>query len=497
MPPGPSPILRFLKLIDPTRPADGRMWTLWTTWKDIYGPIFSIPFGVHNTIVVADAKVAKDLMQNKHKRHIYSSRADFPMTKYLQPQSLLVMPTRPEMTAQRSLLALGLRRNTRVLQNLESIQLLHDFLDSKENHQQVFRRCTGSFMLSLTYGKRATTDREPEISHALAVIDYYMGISNWLVNLYPFLDILPKKLAPWHKAARGVYDLEWSGHQRNRATAMASKSWNWAKELNELVRRPEFSGTLSQDDAAYLTGTMFEAGIDTSSIVMEVFMLAAVLHPHFVEKAHKEIDEHIPHDRLPVNDDIDNLPYVKAFVNEVFRWRTITAGGIPHATTEDDIYIRNGRHYHIPKDTIVIPSFWSIHMDADDYGPNPESFDPERWMKASSSHMRHYAFGTGERACPGAPLAKDFINLLMMRMLWAFEFHADPLPDPDAFDANFNSRPLKFDAVVRPRGGWVGVIWRVWEGVDKDIDRCLEEVFKKSKRGGGAMEAEKPIEIME
>jgi hypothetical protein len=109
MPPSPSSNLRFLKLIDPTRPADGRIWTFWTSWKHVYDPIFSIPFGVHNTIVVANAKVAKDLMPNKHKRHIYSSRADFPMTMYLQPHSLLVMPTRPKMSAQRSLLALGLR----------------------------------------------------------------------------------------------------------------------------------------------------------------------------------------------------------------------------------------------------------------------------------------------------------------------------------------------------------------------------------------------------
>jgi cytochrome P450 len=81
--------------------------------------------------------------------------------------------------------------------------------------------------------------------------------------------------------------------------------------------------------------------------------------------------------------------------------------------------------------------------------------------------MRHYAFGIGERACPGAPLAKDFINLLMMRMLSAFDFRVDPLPDPDAFGAKFNSRPLKFDAVVTPRARREEVIRRELKGVDK------------------------------
>jgi hypothetical protein len=64
-------------------------------------------------------------------------------------------------------------------------------------------------------------------------------------------------------------------------------------------------------------------------------------------------------------------------------------------------------------------------------------------------------------------------------------------------DANFNSRPLKFDAVVTPRAAREKVIRREFKGVDKDIDKCLEEVFKRSKRGGSALGTEKPIQILE
>jgi cytochrome P450 len=99
-------------------------------------------------------------------------------------------------------------------------------------------------------------------------------------------------------------------------------------------------------------------------------MVASVLHPHFVKRAQEEMDQHVSHDRLPVNNDIDSLPYAKAFVDEVCRWRTITTGGIPHATTKDDIYVHDGHRYHIPKEKIVIPSFWSIHVDPVDYGQN-------------------------------------------------------------------------------------------------------------------------------
>lgn len=45
-----------------------------------------------------------------------------------------------------------------------------------------------------------------------------------------------------------------------------------------------------------------------------------------------------PH-RSPTFEDEANLPYVKAFMKEVLRWRSVAIiGGQPHAPIQDDYY---------------------------------------------------------------------------------------------------------------------------------------------------------------
>ena len=66
----------------------------------------------------------------------------------------------------------------------------------------------------------------------------------------------------------------------------------------------------------------------------------AMLHfPEVMQKAQAEIDIVVGHDRMPEYDDYDNLPYVRAVLNEALRWRPVAVlGGTPHAVTADDVY---------------------------------------------------------------------------------------------------------------------------------------------------------------
>ena len=63
---------------------------------------------------------------------------------------------------------------------------------------------------------------------------------------------------------------------------------------------------------------------------------------HYPEKMHKaqlELDTVVGRERMPEYSDYDNLPYVRALLNEVLRWRPVAAlGGTAHAVTEDDEY---------------------------------------------------------------------------------------------------------------------------------------------------------------
>ena len=72
---------------------------------------------------------------------------------------------------------------------------------------------------------------------------------------------------------------------------------------------------------------------------MVTFVLACCAFPEVLPKAWEELDRVVGPDRSPSMDDEPNLPYIKAFVKEVFRWRSVAIiGGQPHAPIQDDEY---------------------------------------------------------------------------------------------------------------------------------------------------------------
>jgi cytochrome P450 len=87
-----------------------------------------------------------------------------------------------------------------------------------------------------------------------------------------------------------------------------------------------------------------------SASTLITFVLACVMFPDAVKKAQEELDRVVGPTRSPHFDDFPNLPYLDAFVKEVFRWRSVAIiGGQTHAPIQDDSY--NG--WFIPKNTWV------------------------------------------------------------------------------------------------------------------------------------------------
>jgi cytochrome P450 len=73
--------------------------------------------------------------------------------------------------------------------------------------------------------------------------------------------------------------------------------------------------------------------------------LAALSYPDAVKDAQKQLDD-IMGDNFPVFDDRPRLPIVEALAKETLRWRPVSAGGIPHAVTQDDEYMVSNPGYN-------------------------------------------------------------------------------------------------------------------------------------------------------
>lgn len=146
------------------------------------------------------------------------------------------------------------------------------------------------------------------------------------------------------------------------------------RDLLKMRREEEIP--LSDRDLSFVSASLFGAGADATASTMCSAILAFVTHPEALRLAQKELDTIVGLERSPIFADEPNLPYMRALVKEVLRWRPVAVlGGTPHSSTEDDDY----EGYRIPKGTSVLGNSWAINLNEEFY-PNPHLFSPGRFL---------------------------------------------------------------------------------------------------------------------
>lgn len=382
---------------------------------------------------------------------------------------------------QASYLNIRMSQNYRILQDLESKQLLFEMLSAgPADFSDRYHRYSSSLIFTLAYGKRMPRGDEPEVKGIDQIMNnflYAARVGTWLVDAIPILNYLPKFLAPWKRMGDDFHNFEANLYSSNLKMAQQSKSWNWSKQVLEMKE----SNDMLPLELAYDVGIVYEAGSDTTTMAMEIFTMAATLYPQVMQEAQEEIDR-IVGERIPLFEDKDQLPYVQSIVKEVLRWRPVSAGGIPHAVTQEDEYMG----YRIPKGAVVIGNHWSIHLDDKVYD-NPMQFRPKRWLE--NPNLPLSPFGFWRRVCTGQHIAQNSLFINISRLLWAFnigyaldENGKRQEIDPLAFSQGFNSRPLPFQASFKVRSPERRrTIEKAWEETEKDVDSILTKIEAMKK----------------
>ena len=106
---------------------------------------------------------------------------------------------------------------------------------------------------------------------------------------------------------------------------------------------------------------------------------------------------------------LENLPYTRAVVKELLRYRPPVIM-VPYIAKKPFPITDN---YTAPKGSMIIPTCWPARHDPEAY-PNPHSYDPERWISgdAESQTKNWLVFGTGPHYCLGQTYAT--LNLIGM-----------------------------------------------------------------------------------
>lgn len=351
--------------------------------------------------------------------------------------------------------------------------LLYNLIRDPAEYEQWLMRYSSGIIFRLGFGK-VMKQNDPLRDRIFSIVHNVERVASpgaYLVDTFPILMHLPDWLAPFKRELKQLHAKELNLFRglmddvREDLTAgTAPECW----EKTYLDRKDTY--TLTDDQGAYVVGTLFEAGAGTTAAAMMSLILAMVQHPEEFEKLQDQVDLVVGKDRMPQFDDLPNLPRVRAVVKETLRWRPVTAGGLPHLCTKDDIYRMdpNGESLFIPKNTNIHPNQWAIHREEALY-PDPESFRPERWLEfgwptyreplSQFPNIQNFSgFGFGRRICPGMHIAERSLNILTARIAWACYVGKKTGPDGQIIDvplydycSGFNVQPNKFAFDLRVR----------------------------------------------
>ncbi|KAK7028945.1 hypothetical protein VNI00_014785 [Paramarasmius palmivorus] len=449
LPPGPRgyPIIGNITQLDTER-----HWHTFVQWKKEYGR-FAVPplpftynrawkltvspgdivhFRLFNqsVILLNTAKATGDLLDRRASN--YSERPRLPVLEHLtggMENNIISANHGPMWRSQRRAAhnALNMRviKGYYPIQMREAVQLALDMLDSPNNWMKHTHRFASIESASVIYNDPSHGQALSVLTDFLDTIAEVSGPGKYLANHIHLFEHVPECFANWKKMTREKYEL------------FSEKFLFCFKEIKGAVLRkeeigPSFCATMSEThdqhglnetQAAWLAAVLYSAGYETTANALGWLLLAMASFPEVQQKVQAELDSVIGRTRIPTLDDMVNLPYYRAVVKEVLRWRPPVPFGVFHGSKEDDVY----EGYYIPKGSAIVGNILAIDHEEMLYGPNPNHFIPERFLNPDGTHKPspadtkeegHFSFGFGRRICPGRHLANNAL-LSFAVVLWA------------------------------------------------------------------------------
>ncbi|KAL4745743.1 hypothetical protein BDW72DRAFT_211058 [Aspergillus terricola var. indicus] len=490
-PPGP-PTLPLLGNIHQMPSRDAHLQ--FAKWAKEYGPIYSLMLGTQCLIVLSSDEAVKELLDRRS--GIYSHRQEMYTGQQLCSGGLrmLMMGYGPTWRIMRKmvhgLLNVSTSRNYLPYQMLENKQMLYQFLTEPDDFLKHIRRYSNALTTTMVFGWRTPTYEDPKMKQLFDGFSEFAEINQAgaaaFLDFFPMLQKLPDFLVPTKRKAKELHKHEmglYKGHWMKAKEDIEAKNIKpcFCQGMYEVQKKEGFS----DDQAAYISGTLLEAGSDTTSSTLYAFVQAMLLYPEIQRKAQAEIDRVIGPERLPVMDDLADLQYIRSCMKETLRWMPTTIlGAVPHAVTQDDSY----KGYFIPKGAGVMNNVWGIHHDEKRHS-NPRQFNPDRYKddtqslgdaaaNPDASKRDAFTFGAGRRICPGIHVAERSLFLGMSRILWAFDISPkkdasgkEIIPDQELLTQGFVCMPEEFPATITPRDEKrAEMVRNEWRQAEKELD---------------------------
>ncbi|KAJ7780558.1 cytochrome P450 [Mycena maculata] len=170
------------------------------------------------------------------------------------------------------------------------------------------------------------------------------------------------------------------------------------------------------------------AGKDTTQWTTTVIVYFLAMYPEVNARLREEILQHVGPSRRPTYDDIRDMKFLRAVINETMRLYPSVPFNVRESINSTTWPSPNPgeKPIYIPAGTQTPYSVFMMHRRKDLWGPDAEEFDPDRWLDDRlktyllTNSFQFLPFNAGPRICLGQQFAYNEMSFIIIRLLQNF-----------------------------------------------------------------------------
>lgn len=301
---------------------------------------------------------------------------------------------------------------------------------------------------SITYGQRhGFLERNEDVDGIIGqlgrIFDYAgpVGQMPWLDRLLwknPIWDFLSRWGLLDNSFAVAVFARERLQERLTSEKTAASSSTKHDDLLTMFLKardaRPEF---MTEKRVLTMAVSMAFAGSETTAISLAAVFYHLLKNPPCLQRLRTEIDSAVDDGTIEQRgsglvswSESQRLPYLDACIKEAFRLHP--AAGLPLERVVPAAGVDIAGRF-IAGGTIVGCSAWVLHRREDIFGPDVDTYNPDRWLAPSDDVLKTrnatlFHFGAGSRTCIGKNISLMEIYKLVPSFLRRFDVFFFPFP---------------------------------------------------------------------
>lgn len=321
-------------------------------------------------------------------------------------------------------------------QMVESITELFDHIkdtisttDSQEfNVKKIFSCLTTDVVAKCAFGTKVSAIKDPEnifvkmvlrltgdddenINFLLAVVQTFPAIA----SMNPFIP--PEVLNFFGKVLGDIMK------GRRKSETKYNDFIDFLNEMVDSTATEKFQKLGITDTTVMAQALIFLfAGFDTTATTLTMFSYRMAQNQEKQKKLIKEIDEYLKRNNGKIeHETLGELVYLNACMNETLRMCPPLIR-VERVCQKDWSYEPAGLNFKKGQ-VVQVPNF-AVHNDPKNY-PNPDQFQPERFLAENKDKLNQYAFmsfGQGPHNCIGMRFAQEEFKLTVATILKDFYF---------------------------------------------------------------------------